>query len=87
MSISLQLNSATCFALVPRVGRFSAYEVTGPTSVAARHPEAIIIVPPRSNAVPSETAETEPTQHDRHLQYITKHGRMAWQSNCSPLSR
>jgi len=50
------------------------------TSVAARHPEAIIIVPPRSNAVPSEAAETEPTQRDRHLQHISKHGRMAWQT-------
>jgi hypothetical protein len=24
-------------------------------------------------------AETEPTQRDRHLQFIAKHGRMAWQ--------
>jgi hypothetical protein len=29
--------------------------------------------------VPSQTAETAPTQRDRHLQTITKHGRMAWQ--------
>ena len=29
--------------------------------VAARHPEAAVIVPPRSGAVPSETAETAPT--------------------------
>ena len=28
--------------------------------VAARHPDAAVIVPPRSNAVPSSTAETEP---------------------------
>ena len=33
--------------------------------VAARHPEAAVVVPPRSNAVPSETAETAPTQRDR----------------------
>jgi len=39
-----------------------AYDQDGVTaSVAARHPEAAIIVPPRSNAVPSETAETAPT--------------------------
>ncbi len=31
-------------------------------SVAKRHPDAGIIVPPRANAVPSETAESEPTQ-------------------------
>jgi len=30
-------------------------------SVAERHPEAAVIVPPRATAVPSETAETAPT--------------------------
>jgi Transposase DDE domain len=49
------------------------------TAVAARHPEAAIIVPPRSTAVPSETAETAPTQRDQHLQYLAEHGRVAWQ--------
>src|SRR5205814_8138837 len=34
------------------------------------------IVPPRSSAVPSETAENAPTPRDRHLQAIAKHGRM-----------
>ena len=29
--------------------------------------------------MPSETAETAPTQRDRHLQDITEHGRAAWQ--------
>ena len=48
-------------------------------SVAERHPEAAVIVPPRATAVPSETAETEPTQRDRHLQLIAEHGRMGWQ--------
>jgi len=48
-------------------------------TVADRHPEAAIIVPPRSTAVPSETAETEPTQRDRHLQGIAENGRAAWQ--------
>jgi len=47
--------------------------------VAARHPDAPIIVPPRSNAVPSSAAETAPTQRDRHLQFIARHGRMNWQ--------
>src|SRR3954463_3604412 len=35
-------------------------------SVAERPPEATIIVPPRATAVPSETAESEPTQRDHH---------------------
>ena len=47
--------------------------------VAARHPEAAVIVPPRSGAVPSDTAETAPTQRDRHLGAIAEHGRMGWQ--------
>jgi hypothetical protein len=57
-----------------------AYDQDGvSTAVAQRHPEAAIIVPPRSTAVPSETAETAPTQRDRHLQSIAEHGRAAWQ--------
>ena len=47
--------------------------------VAERHPEAAVIVPPRSSAVLSETAETAPTQRDRHLQLIAERGRMGWQ--------
>ena len=57
-----------------------AYDQQGVSAaIAARHPEAAIIVPPRATAVPSETAATAPTQRDRHLQYIAAHGRMAWQ--------
>jgi hypothetical protein len=37
------------------------------------------IVPPRATAVPSETAETAPTQRGRHLHHIAEHGRMARQ--------
>jgi len=47
--------------------------------VAARHPEASVIVPPRSGAVPSDGAQTAPTMRDRHLPNIAEHGRMAWQ--------
>jgi hypothetical protein len=42
-------------------------------SVAQRHPEAAVVVPPRATAVPSEMAETEPTQRDRHLRGIAAH--------------
>ena len=48
-------------------------------NVAARHPAADVVVPPRSTAVPSETAASAPTQRDRHLQCIAEHGRMGWQ--------
>jgi len=47
--------------------------------VTARHPDAVVVVPPRSNAVPSDTAATAPSQRDQHLQDISEHGRMRWQ--------
>jgi Transposase DDE domain len=49
-------------------------------AVAARHPDASVVVPPRSSAVPSEAAETAPTQRDRHLQQIAACGRLGWQT-------
>ena len=45
-------------------------------AVAERHPGAAVIIPPRSTAVPSETAAT---QRDQHLAAIAKHGRIGWQ--------
>ncbi len=48
-------------------------------SVAERHPEAAVIIPPRSSAVLSAMAETEPTRRDCHLRCIAAHGRMGWQ--------
>jgi hypothetical protein len=48
--------------------------------VAARHPDAGVIVPPCSSAVPSDTAETAPTQRDAHLRRIAECGRLGWQS-------
>jgi hypothetical protein len=57
-----------------------AYDQAGIyATVAKRHPDADVIVPPRSTAVPSEMAESAPTQRDRHLQSIAEHGRMGWQ--------
>jgi hypothetical protein len=47
--------------------------------VAARHPEAAVVVPPRATAVLSATAEFEPTQRDRHLRAVPETGRMNWQ--------
>ena len=57
-----------------------AYDQEGVSaSVAERHPAAAIIVPPRATVVLSQTAESAPTQRDRHLQLIAEQGRMAWQ--------
>ena len=47
--------------------------------VAARRPDAPVIVPPRSSAVPSETSDIAPTQRDEHLRLIAELGRMGWQ--------
>ena len=48
-------------------------------TVTGRHPEADVIVPPRSTAVLREDGEATPTQRDRHRQSIAGHGRMGWQ--------
>jgi hypothetical protein len=48
-------------------------------TIAERDPAAAVIIPPRSTAVPSNTAETAPTQRDRHLQMIQARGRLGWQ--------
>jgi hypothetical protein len=49
------------------------------SEIATRHPDASVIVPPRSSAVPSSAAETAPTKRDVHLRLIARHGRMGWQ--------
>jgi hypothetical protein len=48
-------------------------------AVGGRHPDTTVIVPPRAGAVASASAETAPTQRDRHLRMIAERGRMAWQ--------
>ena len=48
-------------------------------AVTTRDPDADVIVPPRATAVLSETAETEPTQRDGHLQRSAGTGRLGWQ--------
>jgi hypothetical protein len=49
------------------------------TALDERHPAATVVVPPRADAVLSATADTDPTQRDRHIQVIIGKGRMAWQ--------
>jgi len=48
-------------------------------TVAEHSAEAMVVVPPRATAVLSASAETDPTQRDRHIQVIAGHGRMGWQ--------
>src|SRR3712207_555228 len=47
--------------------------------VAEHSAEAAVVVPPRATAVLSASAETNPTQRDRHIQVIAEQGRMNWQ--------
>ncbi len=75
-------------ALLDRVGESlvsftgdDAYDQGGViTSIGSRHPDTGIVVPPRSTAVPSETAEDVPMQRNRHLRAITERDRMVWQA-------
>jgi hypothetical protein len=48
-------------------------------AVAEHSAEAAFVVPPRATAVLSPSAETDPTQRDRHIQVIAEQGRMGWQ--------
>src|SRR5271169_229341 len=43
-------------------------------AVAERHPEAVVIIPPRATAVSNESTTT---QRDRHIAEIEEHGRMS----------
>ena len=45
-------------------------------TVAERQPQAVVIIPPRATAVPSETTAT---QRNQHIATIEKHGRIGWQ--------
>ncbi|WP_431272203.1 IS5 family transposase [Dankookia sp. P2] len=58
-------------------GAYDRDDVYG--EVAARYPDAVVVVPPRLSAVPSAMAETTPTQRDVHLQCIAERGRLGWQ--------
>jgi hypothetical protein len=58
-------------------GAYDQDQVT--QAVAERHPDAVVIVPPRAGAVASASAEIAPTQRDHHLRLIAGRGRMAWQ--------
>ncbi|MGN6773462.1 MAG: IS5 family transposase [Rhizobiaceae bacterium] len=48
-------------------------------AIAERAPDAEVIIPPRATTVTSDTADTTPTQRDRHIQMIKERGRLGWQ--------
>ncbi len=75
--VGVLLDQVGPLALFTADGAYDQGGVQG--EVTRRSPNAAVVVPPRSNVVPSNTAETAPTQRDRHLQTITEHGRRRWQ--------
>ena len=48
-------------------------------AVTAHSPGAEVIIPPRATAMPSDTAESVPTQRDQHIKMIAERGRLGWQ--------
>src|SRR5215213_8293515 len=42
-------------------------------------PPVAVVIPPRATAVPSPSADTTPTQRDRHVRMIREKGRLGWQ--------
>ena len=59
-----------------------AYDQDGVyADVAERHPDAAVIVPPRSTATLSASAGIAPTRQDQHIREIAKCGRMGWQKS------
>jgi hypothetical protein len=46
-------------------------------TVAELDPAATVVIPPRSTAVPGSGAD--PTQRDRHIEFLTDRGRLGWQ--------
>jgi hypothetical protein len=50
-------------------------------AVAERRPDppAAVVIPPRATTVAGPTAETAPTQRDRHLRTVRDKGRLGWQ--------
>jgi len=50
-------------------------------AIASHQPDLrpVVVIPPRSSAVPSTKNTDAPSQRDRHIQLIAEKGRMAWQ--------
>ncbi|WP_037460514.1 IS5 family transposase [Skermanella stibiiresistens] len=58
---------------------YGGYDRTGVyTALDERHPDAVMVAPPCADAVLSATADTEPTQRDRHIEMIGERGRLGW---------
>ncbi len=83
-------NASQVGTLLDRAGPLASFTADGAYdqdgvhgAVAGRSSDAAVIVPPRSNAVPSDTDETAPTQRDRYLQMIARQCGRRWQKALS----
>ncbi len=66
-------------ASVTADGAYDGEPVYRAVSERQPDPPTAVVIPPCATAVPSPTADTTPTQRDRHLQTIRDKGRMGWQ--------
>jgi hypothetical protein len=66
-------------ASVTADGAYDGEPVYRAVSERQPDPPAAVVVPPRATAVPGPTADTAPTQRDRHIRTIRGKGRMGWQ--------
>src|SRR5215211_4715194 len=66
-------------ASVTADGAYDGEPVYRAVSERQPDPPAAVVIPPRASAVPSPTADTAPTQRDRHIRMIRDRGRLSWQ--------
>ena len=66
-------------ASVTADGAYDGEPVYRAVSERQPDPPPAVVVPPRATAVPGPTADTTPTQRDRHIRTIRDKGRMGWQ--------
>src|ERR671917_2944365 len=66
-------------ASVTANGAYDGEPVYRAVSERQPDPPAAVIIPPRAGAVPGPTADTTPTQRDRHIRMIEDRGRLGWQ--------
>jgi Transposase DDE domain len=66
-------------ASVTADGAYDGDPVYRAVSERQADPPVAVIIPPRAGAVPGPTADTAPSQRDRHIRMIRDKGRMGWQ--------
>jgi hypothetical protein len=70
---------AGAIASVTADGAYDGEPVYRAVSEHQPDPPVAVVIPPRATAVPGPTADTAPTQRDRHIRMIEDRGRLGWQ--------